>query len=338
MSWFSGRSFKKKKARITTGPVPPGVYFKALDRTILNKKNNSPGFTIRKLPAAEKQNPLSRTTGQVCIEQEYEYCYYTEACTNGECEVTDVTCETRYEWICWWEDEECYDECDSNCVNYTGDPCTCNNDCGGDDEPCYDECNPVCVNYNGGCSSQEPTDVLNHVVDPCLHALTQNLSDRSAFLHYMFGNSPDFDMEFADAPLPIGLNHDFANTGKQTGANGYFKIVTTLNSQSLPHASQEFITSTLIHEMYHTYMLLMDPAHSSNADSHDFMAQPDVIQEMAQMLRQMYPSLDVQTSIDLSWGGLEGTAAFGNLPAADRARINTTNNDHQRAAHGTPCP
>lgn len=316
-------------------------FFKALDRTILNKKNNSAGFTVNELPEERKQKiSSSRAMGQECGLVEYEDCWITEACTNGECEETYIICETRQEWECWWVDDDCFDECNPSCVNYTGDPCVCNNDCGGDDgggdEPCYDQCNPDCVNYTG-CETG-PDDVLVNVEDPCLLNATTTFKNQSAYLSTTFGGNPNLDMEYVDEALGSGLDHEFANTHKQTNGGGYTKIITTLNTSTLDNASKEFVSATLIHEMYHAYVILNDPAHSDNEESHIYMSRPDVIDAMAQMLRNLYPSMDVQTSIDLSWGGLESTPNYNALSAADKARINITNMDHKHGAHGTPCP
>jgi hypothetical protein len=81
----------------------------------------------------------------------------------------------------------------------------------------------------------------------------------------------------------------------------------------LPHYSQQFIATVIIHESLHAYLTTINYL---GALQHETIATTFVTQ-MALDLQQMFPELSDADAKNLALGGLEGTDTFKNTIATD---------------------
>lgn len=211
--------------------------------------------------------------------------------------------------------------------NYTFDPCTC--------------AGIGCAGVGGGGSGanpgQNPDDELtNNVTNPCLHqqvenAISSNLSNElSGLMQSIFNINEDINIEFNQSNnLAAGV----AAVTNATGSGGYLKVKITLNANTLPTRSQEYIMSTIYHEILHAVMVYNN---IEQDQEHQNMA-TDYIERLSRALREHFPGLTPAQANDLSWGGLQKTNAWNALSNNEKNRITNLNIQHQNGSAGTPC-
>ncbi|MBT1705581.1 SprT-like domain-containing protein [Chryseosolibacter indicus] len=184
-----------------------------------------------------------------------------------------------------------------------------------------------------------PVDIIIDLDDhPCLAEIASKFAKSNSLVRFMFeqghySNPLDYSIHAGSLNQVTTL----ANTGTQGGANGYTKIVTTLNTQIIYHLSKENIMSTLIHEMVHAYRILYF-GNTTEAEDHEFMADPEIINSMVNMLLDIYPTMDPSIAEALIWGGLESTNGFQALPNDKKQSILNILRDHRNAPEGSRCP
>lgn len=222
---------------------------------------------------------------------------------------------------------------------------------GGTPESCFCDLIGDCNGGGGGYEEPPPLpEVLNNVDDPCLKSSVNNAialdckNEISSFINTVFGNSDQFILDFQDNTL-IGSQATFdayTVTGPLNNNNlTTLKTTITLNNPQLNDASKEYIAATILHESIHAWIDYLFPSQPANAEQHNLMAASYRFDMMLNALKQMFPGLNSQDAIDLTWGGLYNSILFNNLSSAERQRIIETNNRYKHRSlpngKGTPC-
>nr|WP_199157909.1 hypothetical protein [Pedobacter sp. ASV2] len=186
---------------------------------------------------------------------------------------------------------------------------------------------------SGGYDDGGTIDTINHVVNPCLRgglakAMQADCENNIKALMastYLGSTSPDID--FYDSAMTPADSNTYAVTRVNNLAS--LNVSITLNTTNLPSTSEEFIVSTIYHEVLHAYFTALFPPNQPNGtiiipDDHMYMA-TNYIEMMTNSLTYMYPGMSRADATALSWGGLEKTSAWNLLTAAQKDEIVSIN-------------
>jgi hypothetical protein len=164
----------------------------------------------------------------------------------------------------------------------------------------------------GPCYIETLTDITNNVTDPCLKSMVNSTinaditSQINTLIQKVFGGTEKINLKFVDnVPLNSGVEgHTEMNGGFD--ANGNLNIVIQLNKNELPHYSQQYIATVIMHESLHAYLESkgVDPK-----NQHENII-IDYVTKMAASLQQMFPGLEDADAKNLSLGGLDQTTTF----------------------------
>ena len=221
-------------------------------------------------------------------------------------------------------------------------------DCKGDDygtARLTDDCG--CIEGNTGIT-ECPREIIDSVKNQCIKAQLANaLSAKTTIrnmLNETFGGTVQFEslnLTFTDVTtLPDNISGD---AGRASATSIYFDI--RLNANKLPGYSQEYILSTIYHEILHAYMfskLTMGSDGKYNISTqHEDMANKYLIL-MTGALKIAFPNISSQDAWALSWGGLEGTNLYtSKLTQEQRDAINEVNGKYMNKStspkQGTYC-
>ncbi len=199
-------------------------------------------------------------------------------------------------------------------------------------------------NYDGGSSEPlpepVPADVENDLTNPCLknrlNSLMQNnFSNRiKDILINVFDKSPTLLLNFEQVnTLPNTVN---AWADPRSYISGdYTRLFIQLNGSTLPNASSEYVTTTLLHETLHQYFGLTD--NSQIWDHEDIaLAYRGAISQALQDIYGTNPA----TADALAWQGLFETSVWNTYSATHPNQANqiaTINQQYHDGTQGTPC-
>ncbi len=157
------------------------------------------------------------------------------------------------------------------------------------------------------------------------------------------GAIPSWNWEIKDGLLASNINGITSALNRSSGT-----VTTTIDTQKFLSSTDIAIARTLMHESIHAYLVgffANDPVLANgeyyqmitawntakrpdlNELQHDEMVRSFVNDIAAALSQYSYSKgydIPYQTQSDLSWGGLQDTKAFKNLPYSDRKRINDT--------------
>lgn len=177
----------------------------------------------------------------------------------------------------------------------------------------------------------------NHVKDECMRAQVDKVIDSDLksklgdLMESVFKTNDQLNLNFYESS---DLPDTVAGTTDGYGSPpDYINLDITLNGNTLPGASQEYIIATIYHEVLHALMRYYG---GSMSIDHDDMA-ATFIPALTQALMEHFPNLSLQDATDLSWGGLEGTEAYEKLSQDDKDRIKRVNEKHKKGRSGTTC-
>ncbi|MHA7130968.1 hypothetical protein [Algoriphagus namhaensis] len=191
-------------------------------------------------------------------------------------------------------------------------------------------------------------DIKNQVINPCLRSVTSlAISDEfnskiAEIVQQYFNKNENVDLiieDTMDLPSDKDAIFDAQNVG------GYWRMVIKLNRNVLVNSSEEYIMVTIYHEFLHGYFnLVLGDAVSGDEEEHELMAK-DYVKKLALALQEIY-GLGLNESRYLSWGGLDGTRAYGLLPqfvkygddlTSQNSGIIFENREHRSGNKGTKC-
>jgi len=197
---------------------------------------------------------------------------------------------------------------------------------------------------SGGDNSNK--EIIDSVKNPCIKAQLANAVSAKSTIRNMLNNEfgsnnyNDRDITFYDTnTLPdtiVGTTH---------GENAYSFII-NLNKNTLPEKSEEYILSTIYHEILHAYMDTQIGKDATGkyliANQHETMADSYVLL-MTGALQIAFPNISTKDAWALSWGGLEDTPFYNTkLTAEQKIEIKSINERHKKSSdanlrHGTYC-
>lgn len=188
-----------------------------------------------------------------------------------------------------------------------------------------------------GASETEST-IVNNVTHPCIyqqvqHALAENVTNQiSNLIQTTFNINDVINLEINQADY-LASNESGITSATRSGE--YLNVEITLNENTLPLTSQEYIMSTVYHELLHAVMyannITLNTQHSQMVNQY--------LNILSTALREHFPTLSNQDAIDLAWGGLQETPQWNDLTTSQRNRIIATNDSHRTATGqaGHPC-
>ncbi|MFN6090298.1 MAG: hypothetical protein ACK47E_16255 [Cyclobacteriaceae bacterium] len=181
---------------------------------------------------------------------------------------------------------------------------------------------------------------------PCMQSIVGELKgitngSVAEIIQKFSGAIPTWNWEIKDGLLATNLNGITSALNRSSGT-----VTTTIDTQKFLSSTDIAIARTLMHESIHAYLVgffANDPL-LANGEYHQLVTawntakRPDLnelhhdemvrsfVDDIAAALAQYSYSkgydIPYQTLSDLSWGGLQDTRAFKNLPYSDRKRIN----------------
>jgi hypothetical protein len=196
--------------------------------------------------------------------------------------------------------------------------------------------------------------IKNNINDPCLKkmvaaAITRNIQyNLTQSMNSIFGRNANFNLEFIDAPLASstdGITQTIAIDGhyiyepdgvtiqRITDIKG-MDVRITLNSTTLPNASEEYITATILHEALHAYFRA-----GNNVSSFDHNTMVNqYIPWYEAIMSSMYVSMSTPDLRGLAYGGLMNEAAFTtSTEYAMKNAYSLINDSYKGARSGTAC-
>jgi hypothetical protein len=185
------------------------------------------------------------------------------------------------------------------------------------------------------CTPVPPKDIKNEVKDPCLNKMVGAVINKDVttvvneLIQNVFGGSAKVNITYSDALTLNTGQLGFTPPPASLDANGNLTITVYLNKAELPNASQEFISTVIIHESLHAYLTTTG---SLGQLQHNTIASTFASQ-MALDLRQMFPGLTVNDASNLAWGGLQSTPDFQNNIGSDMTKLG--NFDATQAAYSS---
>ncbi|PSL44157.1 hypothetical protein CLV51_10622 [Chitinophaga niastensis] len=157
----------------------------------------------------------------------------------------------------------------------------------------------------------------------------------SIILHEFYGDKANSTISFSEG---IVQNGDDAHTdGTSSGIYAYGD--TKINNVTLKNASQEYLVATMMHETLHAYFIAHPPSPiitDRNSRDHNQMAN-DYVCIIADALSELFPNLQYNDAISLSWGGLGYTSAYTALSKGAKDTIESTNINFKMGLNGTKC-
>ncbi|EHQ25530.1 hypothetical protein [Mucilaginibacter paludis] len=190
-------------------------------------------------------------------------------------------------------------------------------------------------------------DTINHVKNPCLkkmvsEALKNNIQyELKKSMNGIFANSTKFNLSFIDTLLEPHTDGITTVTRTSTSAiDGGSRlridgidITIALNSYTLPGASKEYISVTILHEALHAYFRTL----GYTSFQHDVMV-TSYIPWFVTALQGLYPNITEPDAKALAYGGLmDSVAFFSSEEQAMTSAYGIVNNNYKTAASGTPC-
>lgn len=169
----------------------------------------------------------------------------------------------------------------------------------------------------------ENRDTTINIKDPCIRSqvkasLAVGLdSFVSEFVNAIFTTSKDINMSFRDTVLAPSVDGITLSQGNFDN-NGYFDANITINSR-LASGSREYIAATIIHEVVHSYLTFNGVLgelnqYTEQATRYAYALQHDLL--------AMFPGMDPDDAIALSWGGLQQTQGWQDILQKDPKKAN----------------
>nr|MBC7611786.1 hypothetical protein [Pseudopedobacter sp.] len=193
---------------------------------------------------------------------------------------------------------------------------------------------------NDPCSNR---DIINNIKDPCLKKMVQYSIDNDIKLNInesinsIFNTNTDVNLyyeETSSLPNSTDGTTTLVNDNRFPGGNYLLTIDIKLNVNTLPNASKEYISATILHEALHAYF-----RYNGSLSSLDHEAMANLyLSWFVNSLTNLYPNLSYSDAKMLGWGGLGETQAY-NLFTTQNEKfiIQNINKDYKTSLKGTSC-
>lgn len=205
---------------------------------------------------------------------------------------------------------------------------------GGGGSTCFEE-HPYIEGLMVPC--EELATITNNITEPCIfqqaeNALAENLTNElSSLVQDIFNINDLVNLELSQVnDLP---DNESAITTAFKQGDGTLNVEIFFNENTLPSRSQEYIMSTVYHELLHAILfsnyITPDQQHTEMASQY--------ISILSAALLEHFPNLSMNEAIHLSWGGLQETEAWTNLSDTEKNSIIATNIAHKLGQAGQDC-
>lgn len=203
---------------------------------------------------------------------------------------------------------------------------------------------------SGDSPGGEAEEQITTTLPPCLDSIVNNLQTLQT------GKLAEIIQQFAgNNPIPENYNWNITTgsciTVEATACTTPFitngSVTTTINSEGYPNATELSMARTIMHEAFHAYLVsvyryrnidksyvnLMNQYASEYNDNpndihHQVFTLINVVGSISTALMEYGANngynLTQQFCDDMAWAGLQGTAAYNNLPLEQRMRIENT--------------
>lgn len=324
---------------------------KGWNETIVNFWEIQDGKRVKKLKVTEKtvntanressfncyEDPYAEITGAMCVG---EVCG-DEPCNTENCDHWIIYVNIGTQLTCDYSEDPDDDPWGDCMLNGGTEDCVCQvlGLCDADDP---------CELYGIDCDGGENAPILqNNVTNPCIKNSVDNaisLDCRNKitnFINQVFVNSETYHLYFEDGVLTgSSVNDDaYTTTGPLSSFPNEIKTIIKFNTSQLSGSSKEYIAATILHEAVHAWVNYKFPVPIENAEQHNLMASTYRFNMMFDALKEMFPNLNDQDAIDLTWGGMFDTILFNSKSATEKGRIVERNKDFKlrRNNTGTSC-
>ncbi|RZL60466.1 MAG: hypothetical protein EOO93_13735 [Pedobacter sp.] len=161
----------------------------------------------------------------------------------------------------------------------------------------YSVCkNPDESGNSGGGSSDNNGDVTNKIKDPCIGLvwglIEDNLDNKvTSILNTTFNTSDKINFTVKDGnisggyPASTQVMNDYTENGQH-----HFDVKVTLNKNVLPFASQEYVATTIVHEIMHAYFDANKIHYVQQLEQHRDMAE-GYVEALKVSVKEIYPSI-----------------------------------------------
>jgi hypothetical protein len=211
----------------------------------------------------------------------------------------------------------------------------------------------IYINCGGGGGNNPPqaastaTVITQNIQDSCIKNMVkfaikadiQYNIDQS--MNSIFGSSTKYNLNIQDGKIV-----DPTTDGNATLLSSYSQTIwpgqtvthadvqITLNRNTLPNASREYIAATIIHEAFHAFLDANPGWYSQHTD----MAKK-YLDQMTQDLLKMFPSMDPNDAKWLTWNGLQPYAGadYNDLSQVEKDLITITNDQYKTNMKGHSC-
>lgn len=228
-------------------------------------------------------------------------------------------------------------------------------------EPYYPPSDP---SGGGGTEPEapiEPLEVIDSLDNPCFQSVKNRFmlssnghassSNIGILLNLSFGLSNTWNIVFKDEQSMIkdGLILEGSAQARYNPQNPtqQIDVVITLSESALANSSQQYIAATLIHEIQHAYLRMINP--SSVSDGHEYMASQEVRNMLQDGLLSAFPNqLSLQDAEALTWSGLnedqngnpitQAWTDFKTNNPASANQLQTIASQHAQGLGGIKCP
>jgi hypothetical protein len=178
--------------------------------------------------------------------------------------------------------------------------------------------------------------ITNNVTNPCIRqqverALAESLVNAiSNLVQNTFNINDKINLDLSQVGY---LDADESASTSAYKQGEILNVEIFFNENTLPSRSKEFIMATVYHELLHA---ILYSNYVSPIQQHTQMAS-QYVNILALALMEHFPNLSMSEANHLSWGGLQGTAAWNSLTESERNAIIATNIAHKQNQSGHSC-
>ncbi|KIA90863.1 hypothetical protein OC25_24080 [Pedobacter kyungheensis] len=179
----------------------------------------------------------------------------------------------------------------------------CNNDLNGSAR--IENCG--CIGGNTGI--QSCADITDKIKNKCLDSVWIKVKDTlnnkiAKILNNTFNTSDKINFKIVDGNIDGGYAAKTEVVTDKVNSDGIhvFDVKVTLNKNTLPSASQEFIATTMVHEIMHAYFDSQKTYYTQQFQQHRNMAE-NYIDDLKNAVQAIYSSLDDKAAYALILNG-----------------------------------
>ncbi|MBN8837064.1 MAG: hypothetical protein J0I09_07385 [Sphingobacteriia bacterium] len=188
------------------------------------------------------------------------------------------------------------------------------------------------------------TDIKDSLQNECLRKAWDSLYSKGvsdsivSFLNENFLGSSKFNIVITEVTNLVDNNGNSLDGHTKTVFNpntGVLDITLQLNSSTLPDATLEFTTATILHEILHAYLRATGVVGKIEQENR---IASKYVSTIYNSLKNSFPNFSDDKALAIAWGGLDGTPTWNNnLTQAQKDSFLKENNYQHAGVNGTKC-